>query len=228
MVSRFNRGLVLAVALAVICSGPITASGAVLLETRRNYMGADWSGSWSSEANWAAVTPYSAEPGDGLGGEIDQISMAHDDTYLYIFFDEGSAFGYDFGNQNIYFDTDLNPATGDVTDFWWWGSSMGGVGAEHSMYGPAIWHHGDAAWTGDVVDNSVSNAGNHLIQIHRSKLGDPMSFDFVGRMFGTDDYYPNVDFNHRYMVIPEPATVVLLAMSVIGGLALVGRRRRIA
>jgi len=213
--------------LAAFCGGPLAASAGVLLETRRNYMGADWSASWSNEASWAAVTPYSAEPGDGLGGEIDQISMAHDDTNLYIFFDEGSAFNYDAGNQFIFFDTDLNPLTGNTADFWWWNSSTGGVGAEHTMYGWALWHYPDTSWGGDSVNDSVSNAGNHLIQIALSKLGNPSSFDFTGRMFGTDDYYPNVGFNHRYNVVPEPATIVLLAMSAIGGLTVVGRRRRI-
>jgi len=183
-------------ALAPLAAQPV--------ETRSNYMGVDWTTSWNNEANWAAVTPYAFEPFDSLGGEIDQISMAHDNNYLYIFFDEGSEFAFDAGNQNIYFDTDLNPATGDTNDFWWWQTSMGGVGAEHSMYGWAIWHHGDTAWTGDVVDNSVSNAGNHLIQIHRSKLGNPTSFNWVGRMFGIDDYYPNEGTHHQYTAQPLP------------------------
>ena len=190
--------------LGILCCIGSPAAWAQPVETLSNYMGKDWTGFWQSEVNWFTVTPYSAEPGDGLGGQIDQISMAHDDTYLYIFFDEGTEFAYEHGSQNIYFDTDLNSATGDTTDFWWWVQSMGGVGAEHSMYGPAIWHHGDAAWTGDSVDNSVSNAGNHLIQIHRAKLGNPTSFDWVARMFGVDDYYPNQGTHHRYVAQPLP------------------------
>jgi hypothetical protein len=203
MQTKLSRPVVIGGMLIWFFSGllPLAAQP---LETRSNYMGVDWTGSWSNEANWAAVTPYSAEPFDGLGGEINQISMAHDNNYLYIFFDEGSAFDYAYGNQNIYFDTDLNSATGDTMDFWWWGTSMGGVGAEHSMYGPALWHHGNTAWTGDSVDSSVSNAGNHLIQIHRSRLGNPTSFDWVGRMFGIDDYYPNAGTHDRYIAQPLP------------------------
>jgi hypothetical protein len=66
-------------------------------------MGSNWAG-WSDINNWAAVTPYSVDPG-GLGGDINYISMAHDDTSLYINFNQASQFAYNYGDQNIYFDT---------------------------------------------------------------------------------------------------------------------------
>ena len=121
----------------------VTAFGG-LNETRSNYVGSNWGDSWKEIKNWAALPPYSAEPGDG-GGDINYISMAHDDSNLYINFNQASQFTYDYGNQEISFDTDLNASTGNTTDFWWWGTSTG-VGAEHTMYGPALWHYPDTSW----------------------------------------------------------------------------------
>src|SRR5262245_49693547 len=95
-----------------------SAAMAATAETRSNYMGSIWAG-WNNAANWAGITGYSAEPGDG-GGDINYIKMAHDDLFLYINFNQASQFPYDFGTQQISFDTDLNPATGNANDWWWW------------------------------------------------------------------------------------------------------------
>ncbi len=179
-----------------------SAASAQLLETRSNYMGIDWSSSWASVGNWGTVTPYTAEPGDG-GGDIDQISMAHDDTYLYIYFNQASGFAYGNDTQYIFFDTDLNSSTGTLTDYWWWGSSTGGVGAEHSMYGAALRHEAtqDFTWVDNWLYVDPCHADGQydiLIRINRSQLGNPASFNWTARMFGVDDYYPNSGNYHRY------------------------------
>jgi hypothetical protein len=155
------------------------------------------------------MTQYSAEPGDG-GGDINYVAMAHDDGYLYINFNQASQFAYEYGTQNIYFDTDHNAATGNPTDHWWWGQSTG-VGAEHSMYGSAIWHAPNLSWNGDSVAGWTyygNETGDILIKIDRLMIGDPQSgFDFVARMFATDDYYPNVGGYHQYsMTSSAPVT----------------------
>src|SRR5687768_2927978 len=97
---RSRATLLAAVAAASLAGGTSGAQGATA-EVRSNYMGSNWTG-WNNATNWAAVTPYSVDPGS-LGGDINYVSMAHDDTSLYINFNQGSTFPYDYGSQNIYF-----------------------------------------------------------------------------------------------------------------------------
>src|SRR6266480_5657392 len=147
--NKFNRicGGLLAGMTGLVGS---SAFGAVAA-TRSNYVGGNWGDSWKDISNWAAINPYATQTPDG-GGDINYISMAHDDNNLYINFNQASTFGYDYGSQQISFDTDLNAATGNTSDFWWWGAPTH-VGAERTMYGPALWHYPDASWGGDSVSD---------------------------------------------------------------------------
>jgi T5SS/PEP-CTERM-associated repeat protein len=208
--SRPRAKLTAAVAAAstvalVVFSPAATARGGTA-EVRSNYMGSIWSG-WNNATNWAAVTPYSVDPGS-LGGDINYVSMAHDDTSLYINFNQGSTFPYDYGSQNIYFDTNLNPgyeSNGvhlNDKDYWWWVTDTN-IGFEHAMYGSAIFHHADDFWSGDSVDSwNYYGTTDVLIKINLLKLQEggsaPTSFNWVARYFGIDDYYPNTPDYNRY------------------------------
>src|SRR4051812_32166801 len=196
-------------ALSGLGAAATSANAGATEETRSNYMGSSWGG-WNNAANWAGVTSYAAEPGDG-GGDINYIKMAHDDGFLYINFNQASQFNYDYGTQQIHFDTDLNPATGNTTDFWWWGQPTN-IGAEHSIYGSAIWHYPNTAWDGDDVDSWTyygNETGDFLIKVNLLKLGisGAQQFDWTARMFGNDDFYPNPPAQNRYDVPLNGATL---------------------
>ena len=200
---RFNRPLAL-VASAALAAVPVSTALAGLDQTRSNYVGGNWGDAWKNIANWGPLTAYPTQAPDG-GGDISYIAMAHDDNALYINFNQGTNFALGYGDENIYFDTDLNSATGNTTDSWWWGAPTR-VGAERSMYGPAIWKTENPSWDGTSIDDSTTYGGhnNFLIKISLSKLNNPAAFNWTGRMFGgggTDDYYPRaVGDYHRYNV----------------------------
>src|SRR3954463_10943618 len=86
--SARERGSVLgAAACAAVFASAIPASVATA-DTLNNYVGSSWGNNWKDINNWNGVARYAAEPGDGPanGGDINYISMAHDDGFLYINF----------------------------------------------------------------------------------------------------------------------------------------------
>jgi hypothetical protein len=216
-----NRATSWLASAALAALAPMTAStaSAGLFETRSNYVGSNWVDGWKDPANWAGLPAYATQAPDG-GADINYISMAHDNSCLYININQATDFAFNYGDVNVYFDTDLNASTGNTTDSWWWNDPTR-VGADRSMYGAAIWKSENSSWDGTSVDNwqTYGNHNNFLIQISLSKLNNTAAFNWVGRMFGgagADDYYPRSttnDFNRYIVATPSGATANFTAAS---------------
>jgi hypothetical protein len=175
------------------------------LETMSNDLRPDWQHWWVDHDAWEFIPTYSDEPSDHLGGGVDYVTIAHDNFCVYFYVEQSTPLAFEPGNQLIFFDVDLNAATGTNENYAW--NKPIAVGAEYTLNGGSIvatsnpanatvdeWYYVDPLHTGGNYD--------YLIKIAREKLGNPAAFDWDMTILGGEghDYYPDFNNYHRYVI----------------------------
>lgn len=188
----------------------------------------------SSRSGWAGLTPYVADPNEGLAEDWHQVTIANDDYNFYVRYEMNASAGWS-GLLHMYIDIDLNRGTGFIG-----GESQFSVGAEFMLEGGSLWAFTGGSqttwgweWVSYVGDGSVTN--DYVASFSRADV-TVNTFNFVldaeQSGGGTHDYY--VDSSNQgasggwlqYTAVPEPGTAVLCGFGL--GAMLLRRRRRTA
>lgn len=224
----------IAVVLTAGMMAGLSSVSAALVESLSNVVSDGTIIIGSDRSGWDGLTPYVADPNEGLLEDWHQVTIANDDYNFYVRYEMNSSDGWS-GLLHMYIDIDLNRGTGFIG-----GESQFSVGAEFMLEGGSLWAFTGGSqttwgweWVSYVGDGSV--ADDYVASFSRADV-TVNTFNFVldaeQAGGGTHDYY--VDSSNQgagggwlqYTTVPEPGVSVLFGLGL--GTMLLRRRHRSA